>query len=165
MKKAYGGGVSTQGDPQPLTGFFKWLCGVKPADFGREACSFAALLPKGVQASSPEAVAQAVSLALERHGLSAEAVIRFVFSRLSSYDREKATAVVRPLLSRIPGNEIPALVRAAVIVRPRLAMTVVRLAADQAPDQAMRIWEAAESVVVGLPAQDAKSGISPTISK
>jgi hypothetical protein len=164
MKKAYGGGVSIQRDKQPLTGFVKWLCGVNPADFGREACSFAALLPKGIQASSLEAVAQAVSLALERHGLSADAVIRFVFSRLSSYDREKATAVVSSLICRVPRDEIPALVRAAVIVRPRLAMTVVRLAVAQAPDQAMRIWDAAESVVVGLqPAQDAKSGIFPRV--
>jgi hypothetical protein len=163
MKKESGRRVWIQSHNQPFTTFLRWLCGVDSAGFGREARSSTALLPMGVQASSPRSLAQAVGLALDRHDLSADAIVRFVFSRLSSYDRDKAMAVVSSLMSRVPSDQVPALVRAAVIVRPRLAMTVVLFAATRAPSEAKRIWEAAESVVVGLaPVEDVKSGVFPT---
>jgi hypothetical protein len=60
-------------------------------------------------------------------------------------------AIFHSLLAMIPPDDVPALVQAAITSHPGLAGPIVQLATDRVPEEATRIYDAAESVVAGVP--------------
>jgi len=129
--------------------FLSWLCGASPAGLA-QARLLAALVPEGIETCSAETLGQAVDRAVRLHRVDAAALMRFLFNGLSRRDDAKGAAVIAALVTITPAKEIPALVRTAILARPSWATLVVRTATAQVPEQATRIWETAESVVVGL---------------
>lgn len=129
--------------------FLSWLCGESPAGLA-QARLLAALVPEGIETCSAETLGLAVDRAVRTHRVDPAALMRFLFNGLSRRDEAKAAAVIEALITITPVKEIPALVRTAILARPSWATLVVRTVTAQVPEQASRIWEAAESVVVGL---------------
>src|SRR5690242_3029497 len=89
MKEARSNGLGLPKKGRCVRHFLTWLCGAKPIPFGPEARLFAALLPGGLGDSPADVVAQAASLAVLRYRLSADSVIRLVFSSLTAQDELK----------------------------------------------------------------------------
>lgn len=156
----YGRGVGMQRHERRIWQCLSWLLGIDSTASRADARLFAALLPAGVQKSSCEAVAQAAWLAASTYSRSASSVARFIFSILTAQDDAKAAAVMDSLISVSRSREVPALVRTAVMTRPRLAATIVRVAMARVPAEAASIWSAAESVVVGLQPFEATRNLS-----
>lgn len=158
-----GRGGSWRRESRRLGSFLGWLCAGDADGFRTEARLFATLLPNGLQESSAEAVGQAATLAVLRHGASRGVVVRFVLSALPAEDPVRALAVMESLTTITPAKEVPALVRVAVMTRPKLALPIVCAAMAKVPGEARCIWGAAESVVVDLawPEPQARNQRSP----
>jgi hypothetical protein len=129
--------------------FLGWLCGAAPAGLA-QARLLTGLLPEGLEACSADTLGRAVDRAVRIHQAEPATLLRFIFSGLNRRDEVKGAAVVDALTAITPAGEIPLLVRTAILARPSWAALVVRTATARVPEQAGRIWEAAESVVVGF---------------
>jgi hypothetical protein len=140
--------------------FLSWLCGAAPAELA-QARLLAGLVPEGLEACSADSLGRAVDRAVRIHQADPAALLRFIFNGLNRRDEAKGAAVVDALLAITPIGKIPALVRAAILARPSWAALVVRTATARVPEQAVRIWEAAESVVVGFAFFEPEAALSP----
>lgn len=140
--------------------FFSWLCGAAPAGFA-QARLLAAYVPEGVGACLPDTLGRAVRCLVLTRQAEPISLLRFVFGGLSRRDEAKGAAVVDALVAITPAGKIPTLVRAAILAHPSWAALVVRTATARVPEQAARIWQAAESVVVGFAFFEPEAAFSP----
>jgi hypothetical protein len=129
--------------------FLSWLCGAAPAGLA-QARLMGGLVPEGLEACAADTLGRAVDRAVRIHQADPAMLLRFIFNGLNGRDESKGAAVIDALVTIVPAEKIPALVRAAILTRPSWAALVVRTATARVPGQAVRIWQAAESVVVGF---------------
>jgi hypothetical protein len=156
----YRDSAGLRGNRMRVGQFLSWLFGAAPAGLA-QARLLAGLVPEGLDACSADTLGWAVDRAVRIHQADPATLLRFVFSGLNRRNKAKGAAVAEALIAITPAEKIPALVRAAILARPSWAALVVRTATARVPEQAERIWEAAESVVVGFAFFEPAEALSP----